>query len=64
MALRWGLTHTRTAADPGGVAFLQFGAQAIAGRLDDLAARSIALQHCDMASATVTAWQQWSRRGT
>ncbi len=42
----------------------QFGAHAIAGRLDDPAAKSIALQHRDMASATVTAWQQWSRRGT
>ena len=42
----------------------QFGAHAIAGRLDDPAAKAIALQHRDMAAATVAAWQQWSRRTT
>lgn len=38
-----------------------FGAQAIAGRLDDPAARAVALQHRDMARATVDAWQDWRK---
>ncbi len=36
-----------------------FGAIAIAGRLEDPAAKAIALQHRDMAKNTVDAWQQW-----
>jgi hypothetical protein len=39
-----------------------FGAQAIAGRLDDPAAKAIALQHRDMSKATVDAWQKWQTR--
>jgi len=38
-----------------------FGAQAIAGRLDDPAAAAVALQHRDMARATVDAWQEWRK---
>ena len=37
-----------------------FGAIAIAGRLDDPAAKAIAVQHRDMAKATVDAWTAWS----
>ena len=36
-----------------------FGAVAIAGRLDDPAAKAIAAQHRDMARATIDAWQTW-----
>ncbi len=36
-----------------------FGAQAIAGRLDDPAAKAIALEHRAMAKATVDAWMAW-----
>jgi hypothetical protein len=39
-----------------------FGAQAIAGRLTDPDARAVALQHRDMAKATVDAWQEWRTR--
>ena len=36
-----------------------FAALAIAGRLEDPAARAVALQHRDMAKNTVEAWQLW-----
>lgn len=36
-----------------------FGAQAIAGRLPDPAAKAVASQHREMAKATVDAWQVW-----
>ena len=39
-----------------------FGAQAIAGRLTVPDARAVALQHRDMAKATVDAWQEWRTR--
>lgn len=41
-----------------------FGAIAIAGRLDDEAAKAIALQHRDMCKTTIDAWQTWSAQIT